>query len=298
LLVWSARWFWLGEVATSFTWYLGWAGLLGALALWFVERRRLAIASALIAALHLWPELSLWLPSARSGATDAQGQELTIASCNLLWGNPDSALIHKWLEEHDPDIVAFQEVSVKSRVILEGLSKSYPFSVVSPDKEWHRKTWGTAFLSRVPLTSSRLLPALESNARSPLEVTVSLGGKDLVLRNIHPTRPGKEWRNLKRNAVLKGIAKLDWQGQCILLGDLNVTSTSPTFTELLEVSGLRDSRLGFGRQPSFTPSELGGVFSVAIDHVLVSDSLHVTDRRTVSIPGSDHRGVVVRIKAN
>ena len=30
LLVFSARWFWLGEIAASFAWQLGWASLLGA----------------------------------------------------------------------------------------------------------------------------------------------------------------------------------------------------------------------------------------------------------------------------
>lgn len=295
LLVWSARWFWLGEVATSFTWYLGWAGLLGALALALVRRPRLACAAALLAAVHLWPELSLWLPDERSGAADGAGQELTIATCNLLWGNHEAARIGEWLEQHDPDLVAFQEVSVESRAALEGLSKSYPFLVVSPDREWHERTWGTAILSRVPLVSTRRLPPPPGNTHWPLEVVVKLGGEQLVVRNVHPTRPGRAIRNAKRNAMLGSIAAEDWSGRCLLLGDLNVTSTSPAFSELLETSGLRDSRSGFGRQPTYTPTELGGVFSVAIDHILVSDSLRMIDRRIVAIPGSDHRGVVARI---
>ncbi|MFT5284264.1 MAG: endonuclease/exonuclease/phosphatase (EEP) superfamily protein YafD [Planctomycetota bacterium] len=298
LLVWSARWFWLGEVATSFTWYLGWAGLCGAFALGLIRRLRLAIVVALFGSFHLWPEVSLWLPDSRNDATNGNGQELTIASCNLYWDNRKLALLEKWIEEHNPDIIAFQELSLESKSVLESLSESYPTLVLSPNKQWNQKTWGIGFLSRVPIKNTRWIPPIRVQSRPSLEVTVTLGGKDLVLRNAHPARPGRGARNSKRDAVLDSLASEDWRGMSILLGDLNVTSTSPAFTKLLKTSNLRDSRLGFGRQPTFTATQLGGLFSVAIDHILVSGSLQVIDRRIVKIPGSDHRGVVARIKTS
>ena len=296
LLVWSARWFWLGEVAASFSWHLGWAGGAGALLLASIQRPRLALAAALLAGVHLWPELSLWLPDERSGALEEPRPELTVASCNLLWTNTYREGLLEWLERADPDVVAFQEVSPLWREVLEGLSESHPYLLLSPPpEEWNRGTWGTAFLARVPITGERLIPPPEGLSRPLMEITTLLDGQPLILRGAHPVRPGRAWRNAGRDAVLQTLARQDWSGAGILLGDLNVTSTSPSFARLLETSGLRDSRVGFGRQPSYTTQALVPGLEIAIDHVLVSDSIHVLERRTGVLWGSDHRTVVVRV---
>lgn len=69
------------------------------------------------------------------------------------------------------------------------------------------------------------------------------------------------------------------------------------FGRLLEATGLRDSRRGFGRQPTFTTAQPIAGLEIAIDHVLVSDSVRVLDRRIVALEGSDHKSVVVRVAA-
>lgn len=296
LLIWSARWYWLGEVAASFSWHLGWAGGAGALLLVSIQRPKLALAAALLAGLHLWPELSLWLPDRQSGALEEPRPELTIASCNLLWENTNRQGLLEWLERADPDIVSFQEVSTAWREVLEGLSENYPYLFLSPPSEtWNRGTWGTAFLARVPITGERLIPPPKGIIRPPMEVTTRLAGQPFVLRGAHPARPGKAWRNAERDAVLQTLAREDWSGAGLLLGDLNVTSTSPSFARLVETSGLRDSREGFGRQPTYCTQALVPGLEIAIDHVLVSESIHVLERRTDSVRGSDHRTVVVRV---
>src|SRR5262249_6462450 len=77
----------------------------------------------------------------------------------------------------------------------------------------------------------------------------------------------------------------DAGGSRIIIGDLNSTDGSAHFRDLLRVSGLRDSRLGFGRQPSWPTM---GFYRIAIDHALVSDDLAVVDRRPGPNVGSDH----------
>jgi endonuclease/exonuclease/phosphatase (EEP) superfamily protein YafD len=298
-LVGSARWFWLGEVATSFSWQLGCMGLVGVVALGATRRPRLAALTLVLALLHMGPELLLWLPSGDAGAeTGASSEVLTLAACNLLWENENKPALASWLDEADPDIVAFEEVSPAWRAELESLSGSYPYLVLSPPAErWSRGTWGTAFLSRVPLTEPRWIEPPPHIDRPHLEVQVTLGAKPLTLRVLHPPRPGRPPRVERRNSVLDLIAEQDWSGQAILLGDLNTTRTSPTFGRLLEATGLRDSRKGFGRQPTFTTARPIPGFEIAIDHVLVSEGVRVLDRRTLALAGSDHRSVVVRVAA-
>ena len=65
-------------------------------------------------------------------------------------------------------------------------------------------------------------------------------------------------------------------GSTIVLGDLNCTDGSVFFRDLLATTGLRDSRLGFGRQGSWPTDQF---YRIAIDHVFVSTDIAVSDRR-------------------
>ena len=289
LLILSSRWHWLGEIAASFSWHFGLAGLAGAVLLALVGRRRLGLAAAALALVHAGPELLLWLPGA-----DAREPELTVATFNMQWGNREFGALDEWLDWADADVVCLQEVAVESREHLEQLRAEYPYVSHSPVADrWNVGTWGTLVLSRTPFLSTRLLEAPETIERPSMEVSVDLGGEALTLRTAHPPRPGRGERTLRRNLVLRQLAGEDWGGHGALLGDLNVTSTSPVFREILATSGLRDSRAGRGRQPTWTTSKHLAGLEIAIDHVLVTDGLAVTSRRFRSVEGSDHRGVVV-----
>ncbi len=71
----------------------------------------------------------------------------------------------------------------------------------------------------------------------------------------------------------------------IVVGDMNSTEGSPHFADFLRRAGLRDSRLGFGRQPSWPT---GWPYRIALDHAFVSDDLAVLERRLGPSIGSDH----------
>ena len=173
---------------------------------------------------------------------------------NLLEDGHDSLALDL-LERHDPDVVALQEVSIRNLPVPDFLTERYPYLALSPARErWNERTWGTAFLSRVPFTATTLVPPPEGTDRPVLEVELEHAGSPVVLRNVHPMRPGKAWRIARRNQVLDQLAGLEWGERGILLGDLNTTSTSPAFRDLVDATGLRDSRGGFGRQATWTTS--------------------------------------------
>ena len=294
LLIFSARWFWLGEIAASFAWQFGWVAALSGLLLLSISRARWAVLAWMLSALHAGPELWLWLPDARAGELAERPPELTIASCNLLWHNHDHRAFLEWLDAADPDVLLLLEVSEAWLPSIAELAPRYPHRLQTPSlADWEKKTWGRVFLSRMPMSRKGRYAFLGSGLIPALEMEVLLDGQPVLLRGVHPPRPGKPWRNERRDKTLNGVASLPWEGHAVLLGDLNVTSTSPIFRDVLERSGLRDSRQGFGRLPSYTlrPLPLG----VAIDHILVSDTLHVLERRTDPLPGSDHSIAVARL---
>lgn len=297
-LVWSARWYWLGEIAASFAWHLGLAGLVASASAWLVASRRVALATAALALSHAGPELLLFLPGepSPSSAAGRATAELRIANCNLLYDNREHAAFARFLREQDLDLVVCEEVTAAWRAALEDLRADYPHLALAPAPErWTPDTWGTAILSRRPFVSVRR-HELPSPAQRPLlEVELELDGEPLVLRGVHPMRAGKAWRLALRDEALDALGRLPWPPRSVLVGDLNVTSTSPVFTRLLAASGLRDSRQGFGRQPSFVLRTRLCDLAIAIDHVLVGEALAVLERRIVDLPGSDHEAVVVRL---
>ena len=293
LLVWSARWSWVGEIAASFAWHLGLSGFAGAVALALVRRWRLAIITLVIATLHAGPELALFMPDTPAAPGEATSATLVVANCNLLWDNTDYDGFRAWLRANEPDVVACQEVSPGWRKVLESLVVSYPHLLLSPADGWDVSTWGTAVLSRLAFEKIRLIPTPSGKTRPSIEVVVRWDERPITIRSAHPMRPGRPWRLEMRNEVLSILANQHWDGAGVLLGDLNVTSTSPVFTAMLAASGLRDYRQGFGRQPTWTTNRMIHGLSVAIDHVLVGPKLRVVHRTTKALPGSDHRSVIV-----
>ena len=75
------------------------------------------------------------------------------------------------------------------------------------------------------------------------------------------------------------------------MGDYNATPWSRPFWRFVDRSGLCDSRAGFGVQASFPA--MSAVLRIPIDHVLVSCSIGVRDRRIGRDVGSDHLPVIV-----
>lgn len=77
----------------------------------------------------------------------------------------------------------------------------------------------------------------------------------------------------------------------IVMGDFNATPWSRPFRRFQRGSGLCDTRSGFGVQASFPASSR--FLRIPIDHVLVSCSVGVLDRRVGADVGSDHLPVIV-----
>lgn len=299
LLVWSASFFWLGEVAASLAWYLGLVVFaLTPIALAVGARISAAVLLALALA-HAGPELWLYLPDGQAGppdgARDPGAETMTLASCNLLFGNTDHDALRELLADERPDVVVCSEVSLRWKRVLDGLD-DYPHRLYSPPPEtWNPDTWGTAILSRRPFVDTALVPVPSGASRPIMEARLVLAGRTVTVRGAHPMRPGKPWRLALRDEVLALLGELEWDAHGIVAGDLNVTSSSPRFRALLASSGLRDSRRGFGRQPTFAVLRPRLGPWVAIDHVAVGEGLRVLERRTVALRGSDHLAVVARL---
>jgi len=123
-----------------------------------------------------------------------------------------------------------------------------------------------------------------------------LNGREVQLVVMHPWPPSTRSGMVSRDQDLQAAgawlaARRDTP--TLLLGDLNVTPFAPTYADLLERSGLRDSQRGFGLQPSWPIHKLP--LRIPIDHCLVSPHLTVLARRFGPEVGSDHFPVIVEV---
>ncbi|MCU0565239.1 MAG: endonuclease/exonuclease/phosphatase family protein [Oculatellaceae cyanobacterium Prado106] len=76
------------------------------------------------------------------------------------------------------------------------------------------------------------------------------------------------------------------QHPTIVMGDLNTTMWSPIYRPLIHLTGLHNSRQGFGVQPSWVVDI--PAFQIPVDHCLVSPSFRVLNNRIGRDIGSDH----------
>ena len=300
----SAPVFFVGEILTNLGHYLAWFGVIVSITAW-IDRR--FVVAALLTILGVWFGTPSWTLALRARAAiptaSARSESLRVATMNLLFHNEDQQGVRELLDREDPEVVFCCEISTDWREFLLDLD-SYPYRHWSPAlADWvepftvpghpEQQTWGTVILSKRPFVETGLLPTPGDVWRPTPYAVVDLGSQPVRVFGAHTMRPGKPWRLRLRNLVLDQLAAAANRPTDVIVGDLNTTAASRHFARLLSESGLRDSREGFGRQPTFAIPSWFPVFSVTLDHVLVGSRIGVADRRLVEVPGSDHLGVLV-----
>ncbi|MBX2859801.1 MAG: endonuclease/exonuclease/phosphatase family protein [Vampirovibrio sp.] len=217
-------------------------------------------------------------------------KSLKVLQANVLYvsDKPQAAL--QLIEETKPDIAALQELTTPVAEILPQLTSTYPYQLSFPRED----AFGIAVVSRYPLTDVKITPL--GKLKLPMLIaTVTVKGQPVSLVVAHPIPPTSQSNYEDRNLYLKALGNMIDQEQqnMVLMGDLNNTPWTPSFHQLLEETGLHDSQMGFGVQPSW-PSD-GPFLQIPIDHVLVSQGVQIDSRRTVKISGSDHLAVVAEL---
>lgn len=272
------------------------AGVLALVALLRRRRPRHLLALALSLAglgLHAW-----WFaPMVVGGAPEAgEGEPLTVLNANLLKGRGDGVEVLRLAAAEDVDVVVLEEVTdgVLEAMERAGLSEAYPFRVGEAAPEGH--TEGTMVLSRTALRDPvRLQTTMQSWA---VTMADPAGGEPIRLIGAHPAAPTVDdaWR---REQVALLLAAHQQEAE-LVVGDLNATLDHEQLRELVD-AGWRDvtEQVDGGWQPTW-PSN--GLFEglplpalVQIDHVLTGEGWVGVSSRTVGIPGTDHRALLVEV---
>ncbi|MGD1931970.1 MAG: endonuclease/exonuclease/phosphatase family protein [Leptolyngbyaceae cyanobacterium] len=200
--------------------------------------------------------------------------------------------------QEDPDLALFMEVTDTWRDRLDSLLTKLPYS--------SRETSPYNLLySRYPLSDVQLMPFGENSTPSVVG-TVTVEGQTIALVGTHPLPPVKPYAFHSRNQQLYELGQYvqTVDAPKIVIGDLNITMWSPYYKQLMRNTGLQNARQGFGLLPSWPtkgtyrqiPNWASLLFSIPIDHCLLSPDLTVDNVQIGPNVGSDHRPVIIDLR--
>jgi endonuclease/exonuclease/phosphatase (EEP) superfamily protein YafD len=275
-------------VAASMAHYVMLAVAPGVLLAMLARRWIMVAASVLliaaVAAVQLPPLIASTPP--RDFAT------LTVLQANLHVGSADAGALVQLLAAHRVDLLATEELTTaeQQRLVAAGLQRRLPYRYTAPLPDGGG---GLGIWSRYPLSGGRNLAGYELGV---LDADVAMP-RGLRLRFVavhllppYPYAPG-EW--LAESARLRD--HLAGLGSSVLVaGDFNATVDHAQFRRLVR-DGYVDAadQAGAGYLPTYPTDRWTGPL-IAIDHVLTRGGV-ATSMSTVSLPGSDHRGLLVRV---
>lgn len=221
----------------------------------------------------------------------AHSQRLKVLMANVLHTNERFELLADLIRREQPDIIGLVEVTDRWLVDLAGVRRAYPyrFEASIPDGAVGLTLW-----SKRPILDSEYIGWLVPGSWPAIRITIEFAGTRRQVWLMHPSNPVRRGMDVsvadERAALAERIRRLG--GSALVIGDFNCTDGSPSFFDFLTVTGLRDSRLGFGRQPSW-PN--WSPYRIAIDHAFVTPDLAVADRRLGPPIGSDHFPLIVEL---
>ena len=263
------------------------------------RHRKLIIISLFLLALNLPKIIPWYLPN--SAFLNRNEADLKVLVANLHTRNKNYAQVLSFVKKEDPDLAIFIEVDEAWVKQLDSLKNILPYTVAKPNPY----DSGLVVYSNKPLINPRI-SFLGTEKRANIISNLTVKEKLISLIAIHPPPPLKEALFHIRNRQLDEISQyIETLGNPVLLvGDLNITMWSPYYQRLINKTGLKNARQGWGLLPSWpTQSDLSPLpgwasrlFSIPIDHCLISREFQVIDTYTGSYIGSDHLPLITHLK--
>jgi endonuclease/exonuclease/phosphatase (EEP) superfamily protein YafD len=222
------------------------------------------------------------------GKTFSNSHSLRILFSNVHTSNKNYASLLSLIDKESPDIIALQEIDDNWVRTIKSLCSEYPFYEFCP----RRDNFGIAVLSKVSLQNIQVKSFCKTMVPS-IVADVAIQESNFRLIITHPVPPASPGYYSMRNEQLGQIAEYvkNETRPCVIVGDLNLTMWSYYHEKLLEETGMKNARIGFGIFPTW-PTILPPLY-IPLDHCLCSSDIQVKSFRTTDRIGSDHLPFVV-----
>lgn len=274
-----------------------------------LKRKRLIVLGFFCCAL-LSAQIVPWYLPANGLNFSGSKSDLRVLIANINTQNKSYQKVLDLVRLEKPDLAVFMEVDQAWQDQLDTLSDLLPYS----SGQTNPYNLGLLVYSNKSLTNTKIeFFGTEKNTSVVTEIMV--GTQPITVLATHPFPPVKSSFFHSRNQQLDLIrqyledlrseaARSQPPHQIILAGDLNTTMWSPYYQRLVRKTNLKNARMGFGILPTWPtpgtyptiPRALTPLFSIPIDHCLLSHGLDVTDIHIGTDTGSDHRPLIVDVR--
>jgi endonuclease/exonuclease/phosphatase (EEP) superfamily protein YafD len=295
---WSYPFELLTHFQIQYFWLLIIAGAIGTICWWQgkLDNRIIPLVWLFTLVLNL-VEILPWYLSQQQIVAD-RSAVLRVMSFNICGNNPDTPAIVRSIRAVNPDLVMLVEVSPKMmEQITVSLEREFPDRFRSPGG-------GLGILSKLPLKSAQGENFAGSEATN-LVASIEYHQREIKIIGTHPMVPKGLDLFENRNRHLQAIGNYlkDAQDSAILLGDFNLTPWSPYYRQLVQTTGLHNTRLGFGILPTWTrssscaelPNWLIPILNIPIDHIFVTRDLQVVRTYVGENGSSDHAPIIAEL---
>ena len=208
---------------------------------------------------------------------------------NISYNNPTENFenIKSLILSEKIDILQFQEVSPQMNEKIRSLKSIFPYST-GLDKPLD--LFDSLILSKYPLLNN------EIGQHRLVQTNFILNEKKISILGMH-LFPGGTQVNLnyalqQTNYLKEAVNNINTN--LILLGDLNMTSSSKRFTNFLKDTNLY-TYSSFKNITSTWPTFLPNYLGIQIDHVLFSKNFRLISKKIANNFGSDHRPLIVEL---
>lgn len=254
------------------------------------RRCQLAVAGLLVAAHVTWVYGDM--PWSRPDQPRARGPEFVLVVTNLRYDNPTPVALARHLRALNPDVVVASELTAS---LAQTLVDQAPISsAVHTFLDPRPGAFGSGIYSRFPIADSTTR-TMGSGRVSVAELDVA--GTRLSVVAVHTIHALSDIGEFRRQMNDLGAIGATLPRPSVMAGDFNSGRQHRAFRAAVGRSAMRDAHDVVGRGLART-WPVGGRFPpfALLDHALVSKDIRVVSVRETSLPGTDHRAVVVRLR--
>jgi len=216
---------------------------------------------------------------------------MTIFQFNNMYNASHTDKLIRYLEKERYDLVALQEISPQVRkTLIKALSPFYPYFINGISNIKHIETDQLIF-SQYRFTHTKYHQ--QFSASHLIQTRWHIGSSPVQLFTLHSPSPRTHelWR--RRNLTFYqsvGQIKLLANEKVILVGDFNLSNYSSRIEQFSE--GISADYIGSWPNLKYLPA----YFTLAIDHVFVSDSSKTCSRERINnFEYSDHYPILTKI---
>ncbi|WP_433663360.1 endonuclease/exonuclease/phosphatase family protein [Nocardia sp. CA-128927] len=249
--------------------------------------RSAGVAGVLVGVV-LWTVVPAFVPEGRA----AGGPEVMVMQSNLLFGKADVDAVVRAVRDNRIDVLTVNELTTAAvdRLAAAELGAVLPYSYVEPTADG-----GTGIYSRYPLRDTKkydgfILNQVSATMDHPERGPISV----FAFHPIPPSLNFADW--LVEMHKIREILDAQ-QGPAIVGADFNATRDHAAYRELLHGRfAAAADQVGAGLLLTFPNDRRWGPI-IGIDHVLLADAT-AQELHTLSVPGSDHRALIARVRLN